>query len=110
AIARLTTATGRDRHVRDRREGEGMDLINELAEQIPAIAELHDDALRAAVLQTWEASMKASPFDHLDQVPQSPLMLDRGLLQHVNEVNERALDVIALARDHYRLAVDEDVA
>ena len=87
-----------------------MDVINELAEQIPAIERLHDETLRTAVLQTWEASMKASPFDHLDQVPQSPVMADRGLLRHVNEVNERALDMIELAREHYTLQFDEDVA
>jgi putative nucleotidyltransferase with HDIG domain len=87
-----------------------VDLINELAEQIPAIQQLRDETLRSAVLQTWEASMKASPFDHLDQVPQSPVMADRGLLRHVNEVNERAVDMIELAREHYSLAFDEDVA
>src|SRR5436305_9415362 len=91
-------------------EGDEMDLINELAEQIPAIQQLHDETLRTAVLQTWEASMKASPFDHLDQVPQSPVMADRGLLRHVNEVNERATDMIHLALDHYSLTFDEDVA
>src|SRR5436309_967341 len=89
--------------------GRDMDSINELADLIPAIELLRDDMLRSAVLQTWEASLKASPFDRLDQVPQSPVMPDRGLLGHVNEVNERTLDVIALARDHYNLDVDEDV-
>src|SRR5437588_3662872 len=98
----------RPNHQTDR--GDTMDLINELAEQIPAIELLHDETLRTAVLQTWEASMKASPFDDLDQVPQSPVMADRGLLRHVNEVNERALDMIRLALDHYSLVLDEDVA
>jgi putative nucleotidyltransferase with HDIG domain len=74
-----------------------------------SVSELHDETLRTAVLQTWEASMKASPFDHLDQVPQSPVMADRGLLRHVNEVNERALDVMNLAKEHYSLDFDDDI-
>ena len=37
-------------------------------------------------------------------------MADRGLLRHVNEVNERAVDMIRLALEHYSLAFDEDVA
>ena len=34
----------------------------------------------------------------------------RPLLHHVNEVNQRALDLIAVARDEYGLQFDADVA
>src|SRR5436305_1910779 len=106
----IPPAYGDGKHEDTNTEGDEMDLINELAELIPAIERLHDETLRTAVLQTWEASMKASPFDHLDQVPQSPVMADRGLLRHVNEVNERAIDMIGLAKEHYSLDFDHDVA
>jgi 7,8-dihydroneopterin 2',3'-cyclic phosphate phosphodiesterase len=83
--------------------------VQDLAAQIPAIEELTDDNLRMAVLRTWEASMAASPFDRIEQVPQSPLIADRGLLDHVNEVNERTINVTALARERFSIEVDGDL-
>ena len=73
--------------------------MTDIAAEIPAIKELDSDALRAAVVATWTASMDSSPYASLADVPQSPLplMTARPLLQHVNEVNDLALHFLDLA-------------
>jgi len=80
------------------------------ARDIPAIGLLHDEGLRAAVVRTWEAALSRSPYASLAEVPQSPFMAERSLLDHVNEVNERTIDMFQLAVTHYALVVDHDLA
>jgi putative nucleotidyltransferase with HDIG domain len=77
---------------------------------IPAIELLADEDLRAAVRRTWEAALARSPYDALDEVPQSPFMPKRSLRLHVNEVNERTLNVMDLAATEFGLALDRDLA
>lgn len=77
---------------------------------IPAIAALKDRCLQESVAATWAASMAASPYERLDQVPQSPLIPQRGLLDHVNEVNDLAIHSIEVAKRRFELDVDEDLA
>ena len=83
-----------------------------VADEIPAIKELDSEALRAAVVATWNAAMAASPYESLADVPQSPLplMIPRPLLLHVNEVNDLALHLIDLAVARFDLAFDRDAA
>jgi putative nucleotidyltransferase with HDIG domain len=77
---------------------------------IPAIDQLGDPALRSAVRQAWQAALAQSPYGSLSEVPQSPFMPKRSLLLHVNEVNERTLNVMDLAEIEYGLTVDRDLA
>jgi putative nucleotidyltransferase with HDIG domain len=77
---------------------------------IPAIDLLDDPALRSSVRRAWQAAVAQSPYDSLSEVPQSPFMPKRSLLLHVNEVNERTLNVIDLAEAEYGLMVDRDLA
>jgi putative nucleotidyltransferase with HDIG domain len=78
--------------------------------QIPAIEELADERLRTATAEAWAEALRLSPFTSLDEVPQSPLMVDRSLLAHVNEVDDICLHLINTASAGYRLQVDRDVA
>ena len=87
-----------------------MTNLHLLADALPATARLESEALRGAVLRTWAASLARSPYDDLAKSPQAPHMPARPLLLHVNEVNARALDLIDVARRHYGLKVDADVA
>ncbi len=77
---------------------------------IPAIDLLGDAGLQAAVRHTWDAALARSPYDSLDEVPQSPFMPKRSLCLHVNEVNERTLNVMELAEAQFGLALDRDLA
>lgn len=77
---------------------------------IPAIDLLQDPALRQSVGQAWNAALAQSPFASLSEVPQSPFMARRSLLAHVNEVNERTLNVMDLAETEFGLTVDRDLA
>jgi putative nucleotidyltransferase with HDIG domain len=77
---------------------------------IPAIELLRDGDLRRAVRDTWNAALSRSPYDSLDDVPQSPFMPRRSLRLHVNEVNERTLNVMDLAAGTFGLAFDRDLA
>ncbi len=77
---------------------------------IPAIDLLDDAALRSAVGAAWQAALAQSPFTSLSDVPQSPFMPRRSLLLHVNEVNERTLNVMDLAEREFGLSVDRDLA
>jgi putative nucleotidyltransferase with HDIG domain len=77
---------------------------------IPAIDLLDDPALRQAVRQAWQAALAQSPYGSLSEVPQSPFMPRRALLLHINEVNERTLNVIELAEVEFGLTVDRDLA
>ena len=81
-----------------------------MARLIPAIGALQSEDLQRSVAATWAASMAASPFERLDQVPQSPLFPQRSLLEHVNEVNELAVHSIEMAKRRFALDVDEDLA
>lgn len=83
--------------------------IGTVIDQIPAIGELEDDALRECVAATWSEAVRRSPYT-LQQTPQSPLMVDRALLLHVNEVNELAAHLIGVASRQFGLLVDRDVA
>ena len=86
-----------------------MDPIALLREDLPAVAALESVALREAVLRTWAASLSRSPYPSLSQSPQAPHMPERELLKHVNEVNQRAVDLLAVATKEYGLAPDHDV-
>jgi putative nucleotidyltransferase with HDIG domain len=77
---------------------------------IPAIDLLKDPALRASVRRAWQAALAQSPYDSLSLVPQSPFMPRRSLLLHVNEVNERTVNVMELAEREFGLTVDHDLA
>lgn len=83
--------------------------ISNLAEAMPAVAKLASPALRKAVLATWCASLERSPYESLAHSPQAPHMPARSLVLHVNEVNQRALDLLRVAREEYGLAADADV-
>jgi putative nucleotidyltransferase with HDIG domain len=87
-----------------------MELVETLTKTIPAAARLESEALRQAVLRTWASSLERSPYPSLAASPQAPHMPGRSLLKHVNEVNQRALDLIAVARGDYGLQLDDDVA
>lgn len=87
-----------------------MQLVDLLADAIPAARRLESEALRQAVLRTWAASLERSPYASLEVSPQAPHMPARPLIRHVNEVNQRALDLIDVARRDYGLQVDADVA
>jgi putative nucleotidyltransferase with HDIG domain len=86
-----------------------MDRITTLSADLPAVAALESAALREAVLRTWGASLSRSPYPSLAESPQAPHMPGRELLKHVNEVNQRALDLLAVARKEYGLTPDNDV-
>lgn len=77
---------------------------------IPAIEELSDERLRATTAAAWAESLRLSPFASLEDVPQSPVMVDRSLLAHINEVNDICLHLMDTAANAYRLKVDRDVA
>ena len=77
---------------------------------IPAITEIRAESLRDAVAASWQAVMAQSPWGSLDDVPQSPVIPDRSLLKHVNEVNDRAIYLYATAVDTFGLVVDRDCA
>jgi putative nucleotidyltransferase with HDIG domain len=77
---------------------------------IPAIAEIGDGSLRDAVASSWQAVLTRSPYGSLDDVPQSPVIPDRSLLKHMNEVNDHALYLHATAVDTFGLVVDRDCA
>ena len=64
---------------------------------IPAIADFDDADLRRAITDTWAASLAASPYGNLRDVPQSPVIVDRPLYLHVNEVNDLARKFIDFA-------------
>jgi putative nucleotidyltransferase with HDIG domain len=83
--------------------------VGDIVAQIPAIAVLHSASLRRSVAATWEESLRRSPYT-LEQTPQSPLMMQRSLLRHVNEVNQMAIHLIGVAADTFGLDVDHDVA
>jgi len=93
---------------REAQEDHAAGVGERLDTEIPAIADLDDAALRRAVLATWTAAMCASPYASLAEVPQSPLMLSRPLLWHVNEVNDLALRFLDLAIGHFELPADRD--
>lgn len=85
------------------------DQVEAVGAVVPAIAELGAPSLRQAVAATWAASLAASPFSRIEDVPQSPVIVDRPLLAHVNEVNDLALTLMGLA-GHYGLTIDRDLA
>jgi putative nucleotidyltransferase with HDIG domain len=76
---------------------------------IPAIGQLSDELLRRAVTSCWAEALRLSPYESLDQVPQSPVMLDRSLLDHVNEVNGLCLTLLDVASLTFALTPDRDV-
>jgi putative nucleotidyltransferase with HDIG domain len=77
---------------------------------IPAINELHSDTLRDAVAQCWQVVLARSPYESLDDVPQSPIIPKRSLLKHINEVNDRAVYLYETAVNVFGLRVDRDAA
>jgi len=84
--------------------------MTDIRNLIPAIAEIRDDSLRDAVANSWQAVLRQSPWGSLDDVPQSPVIPDRSLLKHVNEVNDRAIYLHATAVETFGLVVDRDCA
>ncbi|HEV8298209.1 MAG TPA: HD domain-containing protein [Acidimicrobiales bacterium] len=83
-------------------------LRAKVEQDIPAIADFDDADLRRAITDTWAASLAASPYDDLRDVPQSPVIVNRPLYLHVNEVNDLARTFIDFAVS-LRLAIDHDV-
>lgn len=75
---------------------------------IPAINEIVGSPLRKAVTATWEKAWCASPYENLGDVPQGRKTPDRPLLIHVNEVNNCALTLLALAESEFNLQPDRD--
>lgn len=92
-------------------EGEGdlVDLAATLSDAIPAASRLASTALREAVLRTWAASLERSPYPGIAESPQAPHMPGRSLVKHVNEVNQRTLDLLEVASLEFGLAPDADV-
>jgi putative nucleotidyltransferase with HDIG domain len=86
-----------------------MDPSITFAEPIPAVLQLESPGLREAVTQTWAASLERSPYPSLADSPQAPHMPGRSLVKHVNEVNQRALDLLDVARKEFGLTPDYDV-
>lgn len=86
-----------------------MDLVSVLGESIPAARSLESNVLREAVLRTWGASLERSPYPGLADAPQAPHMPGRSLIKHVNEVNQRALDLLSVATKEFGLVPDHDV-
>jgi putative nucleotidyltransferase with HDIG domain len=84
--------------------------MTDIRKLIPAIAEIHAASLRDAVADSWHAVMTQSPWGSLDDVPQSPVIPDRSLLKHVNEVNDRTLYLYDTAVETFGLVVDRDCA
>jgi putative nucleotidyltransferase with HDIG domain len=82
------------------------DSIDEL---IPAIGELSNETLQRAVNSCWAEALRLSPYQSLDQVPQSPVMMDRSLLDHINEVNGLCLALLDVSSMTFGLAPDRDV-
>ncbi len=83
--------------------------IPDLAEAMPAVAKIASPALREAVLATWGTSLERSPYEDLAHSPQAPHMPSRPLILHINEVNQRALDLLRVATEEYGLTADADV-
>jgi putative nucleotidyltransferase with HDIG domain len=83
-------------------------LAAQIEGDIPAVHDLDDASLRAAVVATWAASIAASPYDDLRDVPQSPVIADRPLFLHISEVNDLARSFVdfAISLD---LPIDRDV-
>ena len=79
-----------------------------LADAIPAVSKLASPALRAAVLRTWTASLARSPYESLAASPQAPHMPARSLILHVNEVNQRAIELLRVATEEYGLKADAE--
>jgi len=84
--------------------------MSNIRKLIPAIAEIRAESLRDAVADSWQAVLSQSVYDSLDDVPQSPIIPNRSLLKHINEVNDRALYLYATAVDTFGLVVDRDCA
>jgi putative nucleotidyltransferase with HDIG domain len=84
--------------------------VTDIRKLIPAILEIRTESLRDAVAKSWQAVVAKSPYDSLDDVPQSPVIPDRSLLKHVNEVNDRALYLHDTAVETFGLVVDRDCA
>jgi hypothetical protein len=84
--------------------------VSEIRSLIPAIEQLREEPLRAAIAAAWLEALRSSPYESLREVPQSPLMVDRPLLDHINEVNRLCLEFIETAANGYRLTVDRDLA
>lgn len=84
-------------------------LTTSLTTAIPALRELEDDALRESALRAWAESLARSPYQSLVDVPQSPSMVDRSLLDHVNEVNDLCLHFLESGETQFRLRADRDV-
>ncbi len=80
----------------------------DIAKEIPAVRELGDENLRDVVVATWAASITESPYASLAEVPQSPLMVDRPLLLHVNEVDDLCLQFLDAAESRFAIALDRD--
>ena len=83
--------------------------ISNLAEAMPAVAQLSSPSLREAVLATWCESLERSPYESLAVSPQAPHMPTRSLVLHVNEVNQRALDLLQVATKEYALNPEADI-
>lgn len=83
-------------------------LRSVIERDIPAIGDFDDAELRRAITDTWTASLAASPYDDLRDVPQSPVIVNRPLNLHVNEVNDLARKFIDFAVS-LGLTIDHDV-
>lgn len=83
------------------------ELAERVARDIPAIGELGTPGLRACVARTWAAALSGSPYSDLRDVPQSPVMMSRSLLLHVNEVDDFALAFLDSVT-RFRLPIERD--
>jgi putative nucleotidyltransferase with HDIG domain len=82
---------------------------DQLRSEVPAIDKVVDPGLREAVAQTWRAALAKGGYRSVAEVPQSAAFPGRCLLDHVNEVNALAVQLLDLAEASFGLAPDRDV-
>ena len=83
-------------------------LAEELKREITAIVLVADASLRDAVTRTWLAALDRGGHASLADVPQSAAFPARRLLDHVNEVNSLAVDLLHMAETTFHLLPDRD--
>jgi putative nucleotidyltransferase with HDIG domain len=79
-----------------------------LKHEIPVIDVMTDPVLRSAVTQTWLAALDKGGYRSVANVPQSAAFPGRCLLDHVNEVNALAVQLLDLAETGFGLTPDRD--
>jgi putative nucleotidyltransferase with HDIG domain len=81
---------------------------DQLRREITAVDMVADTALREAVTRTWLAALDRGGYRSLAEVPQSAAVPERSLLNHVNEVNALAVDLLRMAETTFHLTPDRD--